>query len=46
MVGAFIDITERKRMEDALRENEVIFSSFLEHSPVYVFFIKISALCA
>jgi PAS domain S-box-containing protein len=32
------DITERKRAEESLRENEIIFSSFLEHSPVYVFF--------
>ncbi len=38
LLGVFVDITERKRMEDALRENEIIFSSFLEHSPVYVFF--------
>jgi two-component system, cell cycle sensor histidine kinase and response regulator CckA len=27
-----------KRTEEALRENEAIFSAFLEHSPVYVFF--------
>jgi diguanylate cyclase (GGDEF)-like protein/PAS domain S-box-containing protein len=32
------DITERKRAEQALRENEVIFASFLEHSPIYIFF--------
>ncbi len=38
LVGVHADVTERKQMEDALRENEVIFSSFLEHSPVYVFF--------
>lgn len=38
LVGIHTDVTERKRMENALRENEVIFSSFLEHSPVYVFF--------
>ncbi len=38
LVGIHTDVTERRRMEDALRENEVIFSSFLEHSPVYVFF--------
>ena len=33
-----LDITERKRSEEALKESEAIFSSFLEHSPVYVFF--------
>lgn len=38
LVGIHTDVTERKRMENALRENEAIFSSFLEHSPVYVFF--------
>lgn len=38
MLTSFLDVTERKRMESALQENEVIFSSFLEHSPVYVFF--------
>ncbi|MGV8057922.1 MAG: PAS domain S-box protein [Smithellaceae bacterium] len=32
------DITERRRMEDAIRENEALFSVLLEHSPVYVFF--------
>ncbi len=32
------DITERKLTEEALRENEEIFSHFMENSPVYVFF--------
>jgi ABC-type amino acid transport substrate-binding protein len=32
------EINERKRAEEALRENEAIFSAFLEHSPIYVFF--------
>ncbi|MGE0020980.1 MAG: PAS domain S-box protein [Draconibacterium sp.] len=32
------DITKRKRTEEALRENEEIFSHFMENSPVYVFF--------
>lgn len=32
------EIAERNRIEEALRENEAIFSAFLENSPVYVFF--------
>ena len=32
------NITERKQTEEALRENEEIFSHFMENSPVYVFF--------
>lgn len=32
------DITEINQAEEKARENEVIFSAFLEHSPVYVFF--------
>jgi diguanylate cyclase (GGDEF)-like protein/PAS domain S-box-containing protein len=32
------DITERKRAEVALRESEEIFSRFMQHSPIYVFF--------
>jgi len=33
-----LDLTERKQAEDALYENKVIFQSFLENSPVYIFF--------
>lgn len=36
--GFFQDITERKQAERKLRESEKIFSEFMEHSPVYVFF--------
>ena len=36
--GIQMDVTERMKTEEALRENEIIFSSFMEHSPVYVFF--------
>jgi PAS domain S-box-containing protein len=33
-----IDITDRKKTEDALKETEEIFSCFMEHNPIYVFF--------
>jgi PAS domain S-box-containing protein len=36
--GIEVDITDRKRIEEKLHETEMIFSSFLEYSPVYVFF--------
>jgi two-component system, cell cycle sensor histidine kinase and response regulator CckA len=32
------DITARLRAEEALQQNDAIFSSFLEHSQIYVFF--------
>jgi len=32
------DITERKRIEDALKESQDIFNHFMENSPYYVFF--------
>jgi len=32
------DITEKKKIENKLIETEEIFSKFLEHSPIYVFF--------
>jgi PAS domain S-box-containing protein len=33
-----IDVTDHRRVEEALREKDAIFSAFLEHSPIYVFF--------
>lgn len=33
-----IDLTERKRAEEKVRERDQIFSQFLENSPIYVFF--------
>lgn len=36
--GYNTDITEYKRLEENLRSSEEIFSKFMEHSPVYVFF--------
>jgi len=38
LLTSVIDVSEQKLAEKALRENEAIFSSFLENSPVYVFF--------
>lgn len=35
---AFEDVGGLRRTETALRETETIFTEFLEHSPVYVFF--------
>jgi two-component system, sensor histidine kinase and response regulator len=32
------DISERKRAEEALKQNEEIFKLFMEHSPIYIFF--------
>jgi PAS domain S-box-containing protein len=34
----FRDITEQKRVAASLLENKIILESFLEHSPVYIFF--------
>ncbi len=36
--GCFLDITDRRRAEEALAESEDMFDLFLEHSPIYVFF--------
>ena len=38
LVRAIRYATERKRTEEALKESEDIFNSFMEHSPIYVFF--------
>jgi PAS domain S-box-containing protein len=36
--GSVLDITDRRRAEEALAESEDIFDLFMEHSPIYVFF--------
>jgi PAS domain S-box-containing protein len=36
--GVFRNITRHKKAEEALRESEEIFRSFMEYSPIYVFF--------
>ena len=40
MIGICLDITERKQAEEALKENNELFSLFMQYSPVYTF-IKI-----
>jgi diguanylate cyclase (GGDEF)-like protein/PAS domain S-box-containing protein len=37
VIGILQDITERKRVEEALRESKELFSLFLRHSPVYTY---------
>ena len=36
------DITERKRMEEALSENRELFSLFMRHSPIYAFIKEVT----
>lgn len=38
LIGIITDISERKKMEQDILQNEAIFSSFMQNSPVYVFF--------
>ncbi len=37
MVGVVSDITEQKRLEKDLRQNQVLFETFMENSPVIIF---------
>lgn len=38
VMSQVLDITERKKAEEALWKSEEIFRHFMEHSPIYVFF--------
>ncbi len=38
MLSIIRDVSERRRAEARIRENEAIFAAFLKHSPVYIFF--------
>jgi diguanylate cyclase (GGDEF)-like protein/PAS domain S-box-containing protein len=36
------DVTERKQAEEALRENQELFSLFMKHSPIYAFIKEVT----
>jgi PAS domain S-box-containing protein len=44
-VGAFIDITERKRLEDSLRESEGRFQAFMDHLPAGAWILDEHSRC-
>jgi two-component system sensor histidine kinase/response regulator len=37
MIGAMMDVTNRKRMEQALHESQERFRAFMDHSPAFAF---------
>lgn len=42
LAGYTIDITDRKRAEEALRESNELFSLFMEHSPILAYIKEVS----
>lgn len=40
--GIIIDISERKRMENELRESKELFSLFMKYSPIYTFIKEVA----
>jgi PAS domain S-box-containing protein len=43
MVGSHIDITERKRTEEALKETNEFLTLFLKHSPIYAYIKEVTS---
>jgi PAS domain S-box-containing protein len=37
LIGAFLDITERKQTEEALRENQILLQGVLDYAPVLIY---------
>ncbi|MBA4366883.1 MAG: histidine kinase [Desulfobacterium sp.] len=42
MMGSHIDITERKKTEEALWESNEMFSLFMQHSPIYIYIKEVT----
>ena len=42
LIGYFRDVTDRKRVEEELRNSDELFSQFLRHSPIYAFIKEVS----
>ena len=38
LLSSAVDITDQRSAEEALRKSEAMFSAFMEHSPLFVFF--------
>ena len=43
VLAVFVDVTDRKRMESALRESQEVLSLFMRHSPVYAYIKEVTA---
>ncbi len=41
-LATFIDITDRKKVENELRENKELFSLFMSHSPIYTYIKEVT----
>jgi len=43
LIGTIQDITERKRMDEAVLESEALLSHYLRHAPIYTYIKEVSA---